>query len=290
MSNRLKEGIAASELAGDLGLMLSGPDLEVTRVCPVSELMANALTFSKEDVPLNPEVPVLVVGPGGLARGRVSVLVSDHPRLDFIRGLNMLERKVGFERPANPPNIHPTVRVGKNTVLENGVVVGEQTVIGHNVVIAEGVTIGKACLIKPGAVIGGDGFGFERESSGTPIRMPQLGSVRIGDEVEIGSLTTICRGSLGDTVIGDHVKIDDHVHIAHNCQVSDNVIITACAELSGGVEVGEGAWIAPNCAVLQKIKIGDRAFIGIGAAVIQDVQASVKVFGYPARLIPKAPE
>jgi UDP-3-O-[3-hydroxymyristoyl] glucosamine N-acyltransferase len=95
---------------------------------------------------------------------------------------------------------------------------------------------------------------------------------------------------LQDTVIGNHVKIDDHVHIAHNCVISDNVIITACAELSGGVEVGRGAWIAPNCAVLQKTRIGDDAFVGIGAAVIQDVKASARVFGYPAKLLPKAPE
>lgn len=118
--------------------------------------------------------------------------------------------------------------------LNKGVVVGAETVIENNVVVGAGVEIGARCVVKSGAVIGEDGFGFERDELGRPIRLIHLGSVVIGDDVEIGSLATVCRGTLGNTVIEDFAKIDDHVHIAHNVVVRTAALITACAEVSGG--------------------------------------------------------
>jgi UDP-3-O-[3-hydroxymyristoyl] glucosamine N-acyltransferase len=153
------------------------------------------------------------------------------------------------------------------------------------VVISDGVTIGSDCIIKSNTVIGEAGFGFERDEMGVPIRILHLGTVKIGDRVEIGSLNTICRATLGTTVIEDDVKTDDHVHIAHNCRVRRGAMITACVELSGGVDVGSFAWVGPNSSIIQKLVIGDHAFIGIGSNVTKSVPNGVSVAGNPARML-----
>jgi UDP-3-O-[3-hydroxymyristoyl] glucosamine N-acyltransferase len=165
------------------------------------------------------------------------------------------------------------------------VVVGPGTRIEPNVTIADDTHIGRDCWLKSGCVIGEPGFGLERDADGTPLRMLHLGSVILGDRVEIGALTTVCRGTLGPTVVEDDAKIDDHVHIAHNVRVGKKAMVIACAELSGGVVVGEAAWVGPNASVLEKVKIGERAFVGIGAVVLRDVAEGTTVVGNPARVL-----
>jgi len=183
--------------------------------------------------------------------------------------------------------VDPSARIGQGVVLGNGVEIGRNTVIHHNVVIGDDVIIGDNCVIKSCAVIGEDGFGFERDEDGIPIRLVHLGRVIIGNDVEIGSLTTVCRGTLGDTIIHDHVKVDDHVHIAHNVVVHMGAMIIACAEVSGGVEIGAQAWVGPNSSVIQKLKIGEKSTVGIGANVIRAVEAGAVVAGNPARTLSK---
>jgi UDP-3-O-[3-hydroxymyristoyl] glucosamine N-acyltransferase len=119
--------------------------------------------------------------------------------------------------------------------------------------------------------------------------MLHLGSVTIGNEVELGSLNTVCRGTLSNTIIEDHVKTDDHVHIAHNCTVRRAAMLTACVELSGSVDVGAFAWLGPNCSVNNGIKIGERAFVGIGSTVTKDIAGGQRVAGNPARTLPTQP-
>ncbi len=287
MKHRLRKPVRASWLAKRLGVVLVGPDLDVALVTPLDDLTAGALSFCKAPLDLAPGGPALVIGPPGMPTGAVSVLASERPRLDFVRALELLEKTSGFDRPTEPPQIHPTARIEADAILGNGVMIGEDSVIGHRAVIGEGVRIGRRCRIKSGAIIGEDGFGFERDENGLPLRMVHLGSVVIGDDVEVGSLSTICRGTLGDTIVENHVKIDDHVHVAHNCRLREGAIITACAELSGGVEVGRFAWVSPNSAVMQKARIGERATVGLGAAVVGDVKPETTVFGNPAKRLVK---
>jgi UDP-3-O-[3-hydroxymyristoyl] glucosamine N-acyltransferase len=106
--------------------------------------------------------------------------------------------------------------------------------------------------------------------------------VRIGDFVEIGAKCTVARGTITDTIVGDHVKTDDHVHIAHNCVIGARSILTACAELSGRVTVGERCWLGPNCSIMDGVRIGDGATVGLGAVVVEDVPAGRKVMGLGA--------
>jgi len=124
-----------------------------------------------------------------------------------------------------------------------------------------------------------DGFGFDFEEDGTPVRIPHIGNVIIGNNVEIGAKNTIARGTIDNTVIANNVKIDDQVHIAHNCFIGNNTIITACVEISGSVTIGENCWIGPNCSIIQKVTIGDNTTIGIGSIITKDIEANKKIMG-----------
>lgn len=144
---------------------------------------------------------------------------------------------------------------------------------------------GKNCRIKPGVILGEEGFGFERDEQGRPLRFPHFGRVVLGDEVEVGANTVVSRGALSDTTIGAYTKIDDLVYIAHNCQIGERVMIAGGAKLCGGVTVGKDAWIGAGACIKQNIQIGAGAVIGMGAVVISDVPAFATVAGNPARIL-----
>lgn len=226
------------------------------------------------------------------AAGRCPVphVLVENPRLAFaevVRALLAPPPPQGIESTAI---VHPESRIGEGAyighyaVIGSGVEVGEDTVIGHHCVVAPSVRIGARCRIKPHAVLGGDGFGFEPRPDGTQVRLPHLGGVWIGDDVEIGSFVSIASGTLDDTVLADGVKVDDHVFIAHNVRVGANAMIIAGAEISGSVQIGEGAWIAPQATILNQLKIGDGALVGIGSVVVEDVPEGMIVAGNPARV------
>ena len=101
--------------------------------------------------------------------------------------------------------------------------------------------------------------------------------------MEVGNFCTICRGTIDPTVIRKGTKIDDHCHIAHNVQIGENVIITACAEVSGSVQIDNQSWIGPNASILNGVKIETKALVGIGAVVIRDIETNKHVLGNPAR-------
>lgn len=280
----LSSPVNASELALALGAELLGQDLPICTVRSIGNLADNCLAFSRAEF-LASESKAVVISPkpSSTAVGNVSIIVSKSPRLDFARALLWLRSKVGFLRPMGSPVMDDSVCVGMNCVIGQGVEIGSGTVIGNNVTITDGVTIGKNCVIKSCAVIGEDGFGFERDEEGMPLRLVHLGSVVIGDDVEVGSFTTVCRGTLDDTLIEDHVKIDDHVHIAHNVKIRRGAMVIACAEVSGGVEIGERAWVGPNSAIIQKVKIGSDALVGIAANILKDIPAGATVVGNPGK-------
>lgn len=287
MGHQLRSSVTASAIARACSLELVGPDLEVRHVAPLSSVAVGGLCFSKA-VPFGPvESGCVVIAEPGAEKHASTVLLAAHPRLAFAKALDFLERTVGFQRATADPDIDPTAVVSPMAVIGKGVRVGAHTVVNHFVVIGEGVQIGERCVIKSGAVIGEDGFGFERDEDGMPVRLVHLGSVLIGSSVEIGSLTTVCRGTLSDTLIDDFAKIDDHVHIAHNCKIGAGAMVIACAEVSGGVVLGRGTWVGPNASIIQQMTIGEGAFVGIGANVLRDVSPGATVVGNPAK--PLAP-
>lgn len=133
------------------------------------------------------------------------------------------------------------------------------------------------------SVVGGVGFGFATSRNGEHIRIPHLGHVRIGRHVSIGSNTCIDRAVIGETYIGTGTKIDNLVHVAHNCKIGDDVLICAGAVLCGSVEVGDGAFIGAGAVIKNKVKIGKKAIIGAGAVVVKDVEEGQTVKGNPAK-------
>ena len=285
MDRKLSQPVSALELAAHLGLSLRNGDMVLTSVASVGDAQQGALCFAKTlqwAVQARSEC-LLMTTPELAAERQGLTLLSGSPRLDFARALTYLEQCAGFVWSDAPPQVHPTARIGQHVVIGKGVVIGEGSVIYHHVVIGDEVQIGRNCVIKSGAVIGEEGFGFERAPTGEALRLPHLGKVVIGDHVEIGSLTTVCRGTLADTVIKDGAKIDDHVHIAHNVHIGRHAFVIACAEVSGGVRIGERAWIAPNASVLNQLTIGDDAVVGLGSVVVKHVPAGTVVAGNPAK-------
>lgn len=220
-------------------------------------------------------------------QGKVLIVVK-HPKMALA--------KVGNQFFVEKPEIgiHPTAIIHNEARIGNDVSIGAYCVIGRATIgdgciidsqvrIYDDVVIGNHCNIKAGAIIGGAGFGFERDENGNKFRFPQIGSVRIGDDVEIGSQTCIDRGALSDTIIGDHTKINNLCHIAHNNRIGRNVTITGCVNLSGGNIIEDNVWVAPNASLVGYVHIGENATIGMGAVVVKDIPANEVWVGNPAK-------
>ena len=220
----------------------------------------------------------------------VTILVSDNPRLSFMRAVGEY-----FLSPSPVPGIHPaatihptamvapSAHVGPGCVIGADCVVDDKSILHPNVTLYWGVRVGKGCVIHSGTVVGADGFGYERNEDGVLEKFPHLGGVVIGENVEIGSNVSIDRGTLGDTVIMENVRIDNQVHIAHNVFVGRDSAIIAQAMIGGSVKIGERAWIAPSAVIMNQVMIGADATVGLGAVVTKDVAEGQTVMGSPAQ-------
>ncbi len=176
------------------------------------------------------------------------------------------------------------VQIASSATVAPNVVLGDRCRIQENVVLRPNTRIGNDAVIKPNAVVGGDGFEI-RNIGGKRRVVPHVGGVWIGDDVEIGSATCVDRGVFGEfTTLGNGTKIDNLVHVAHRVVMGPRCSIVACAEVSGSVTLGEGAWIGPNASVNQGLTLGSYSFIGTGAVVTKSVPAHGLSYGNPARL------
>jgi UDP-3-O-[3-hydroxymyristoyl] glucosamine N-acyltransferase len=160
--------------------------------------------------------------------------------------------------------------------------IGRGTVINSNVSIYPGCIIGDNCIIHSGTVIGADGFSFI-EDNGALLKVPQIGNVVIGTGVEIGANSCIDRAAFGSTRIGNNVKIDNLVHIAHNCEIGESTIIVAQAGIAGSTKIGTGCVIGGQVGIVDHVTIGDGAKIGSQAGIPGNVEAGAMLTGTPAR-------
>jgi UDP-3-O-[3-hydroxymyristoyl] glucosamine N-acyltransferase len=167
--------------------------------------------------------------------------------------------------------------------------IGAETMLHPHVTIRERVTIGSRCVVHSGAVIGGDGFGFETVD-GRHVKVPQVGGVEIGDEVEIGAGVTIDRARFGMTRIGEGTKIDNLVQIAHNVVIGPHCLIVAQAGISGSTRLGKYVVLAGQVGVVGHITLGDGSTVGAQSGVSKSVPAGAKVFGSPAEPMMEAAE
>ncbi|MGK0673256.1 MAG: UDP-3-O-(3-hydroxymyristoyl)glucosamine N-acyltransferase [Halothiobacillaceae bacterium] len=274
------------ELAERIGARLLGdPDHDVLRVATLEQDDPHALGFIQDAAylsALKAKKAGVVILPPVFEQAYVGPrLLSDTPQLSFARAARLLH-----PRPVRQ-GIHPsawvetgaqidaTAWIGPLTVVARGakigagVQIGPQCFVGEGssigtdtelvarVTLLDGVRIGARCIIHPGAVIGSDGFGLAHAHSHWE-RVPQLGGVLIGDDVDIGANTTVDRGTLGDTVIANGVKIDNLVQIAHNVVIGEHTAIAGCAGLAGSSRVGRHCMLAGGVGLAGHLELADR--------------------------------
>lgn len=290
--------LSARTIAADLNGTLLGPDALVMTPAPIADASAQTLTFVGDVERFAAEfaralgLGATVFAPEGteLPEGSPgSVIAVANPRASF--GLAVARYFV----PASPTGIaesarvhpsaqvHETAYVGEFTVVREGAIIEAYAEIRDHVVIGRNVVVGSHALVKSQAVIGEEGFGIEKDADGNNFHVPHIGSVRLGAHTEVGNFTTVCSGTISATEVGDYTKIDDHVHIAHNCRIGRNVIITACAEISGSVTIEDDVWIGPNASVIQGLTLGRDSLLGIGAVAVKSVPENEVRVGNPAK-------
>ena len=247
--------------------------------------------------------------PAGLSLADHTTIAVAHPKLAFVRAAAALRPE-----KAVAPGVHPTaliapeaqlapdVSVGAYAVIEAGVSVGSGTRLGPGVFLGEGVQVGAQCVFHPrvtvypgarignrvilhaGVVVGSDGFGYVF-AEGRHQKFPQLGQVVLEDDVEIGSNTTVDRGSLGTTLIGQGTKIDNLVQVAHNVRIGRHCVIAAQTGISGSVEIGDYVVMGGQVGIGDHVRIEARAVLGGGAGILPGkiVREGQTVWGRPGR-------
>lgn len=184
--------------------------------------------------------------------------------------------------------IGPNVKIGENSTIYPNVTILDECTIGKNTIIWSGTVvrerchIGHACIIHPNATIGADGFGFRPCPEKGLVKIPQIGNVIIGNNVEIGANSCIDRGKFSSTVLGDGCKIDNLVQIGHNSKLGRFCIMAGNSGLAGSVTLGNGVIIGGSASIKDHTTIGDGAIIGAGSGVTCDIPAGKTMLGYPA--------
>lgn len=255
--------------------------------------------------------PALVLTAEKLAPSAVNIFpgatiaIAQVPKAAFARIAVALHRSltdlVGEEAGADAPspNIAKSAHLAKGAIVMPGadigddVVIGPRSVIGPGVVVGEGTRIGphtsishaligRECVILAGARIGEAGFGYVADN-GRALALPQLGRVVMGDHVDIGANTTVDRGALSDTEIGDGTKIDNLVQVAHNCRLGKGVLIASQTGISGSCDIGDGVMIGGQAGMADHLTIGAGAIISAKSGLMKDVPPGERWGGIPAK-------
>jgi UDP-3-O-[3-hydroxymyristoyl] glucosamine N-acyltransferase len=297
----------AAELQGDV---VGDGSLVIQGVAGIREALPGDLTFianNRYDAYLNETRASAVICSREPRVCDVPLLLVDNPYLAFQRAVRIF--RPDLYRPA--PGIHPSAvvslvatvgagaAIGPMCVVEAGAVIGDRAVlmpgcyVGHQVtigadtvlhprvVVREECVVGARCILHPGVVIGSDGFGFAFDE-GRYHKVPQVGNVVIGDDVEIGANTTVDRATTHSTTIGDGTKIDNLVQIGHNVVIGRHCIVVAQVGISGSTELEDYVTLGGQAGLIGHIKIGKGAMIGAQSGVTKSVAAETVVSGYPA--------
>ncbi len=293
--------------------LVGGTDPEITGAAPLDRAGPGELSFVAQARYL----PYLQASRAGLLLVDASVVErveDERPRIvvaDVHAGLVRVLPAL-YPEASVPAGVHPTavvaadaqlgdgVAIGPGAVIGEGSRIGDRSEIGANVVVGPGCDLGEDVILHPhvvlyrrtrvgartvvhaGACLGADGFGFVAVD-GVPRKIPQVGNCWIGSDVEIGANVTVDRGSIGSTEIGDHVKIDNLVHVGHNVRIGAGSIIVAQVGISGSTRLGRGVTVGGQAGLNGHIEIGDGAKIAAQAGVFGDVPAGEIWSGYPAR-------
>lgn len=298
-----------SELAQQLGGQLHGDDCRVSDIAPLDMAGPDQLSFVAQ-AKYRPQVSAtraaaVVLKPEWVSSADRPALLVANPYAWFARAQALFH-----PAPAPRPGVHerawvavgaqvdPSAEIGAAAVIEEGAVVGARVVVHPGVVLGKNVRIGADCIIYPnvvvyheceigercivhaGAVIGADGFGNAMDD-GAWVKIPQIGRVVIGNDVEIGANTTIDRGAMSDTVIADDVKIDNLIMIAHNVRIGAHTAIAGCVGIAGSTTIGEYCTIGGASMINGHIEIGDRVHCNGGTLVTRSLESGKAYAGYP---------
>jgi len=293
--------LTLGEIAHSLNLELKGdPSILITGLASINDAGPDQLSFlfsSAYQIHLKDSAAAaLVVRAEDAEHCTQPHIISKQPRLTWAQVAAMFDPKpLPNLKLHESADISPTascgseVTVGANAVIESavrldhgvvigpgcvigeGVTIGEGSVLSANVTVYHGVKIGKNTLIHSGAVIGADGFGFEFDGRGL-VKIPQIYSVDIGDDVEIGAGTTIDRGALKDTVISNGVKLDNQVQIGHGVFIGANTAISGCSAIGGSTKVGSYCLIGGGVGIVDNIEVTDQVEITALSLVSQSIK------------------
>jgi len=306
MKFKLKEiaDLVQGELAGD-------PDIVITGISGIKEARQGDITFlanSKYASLMHMTKASAIITSREITESSRPLIKTDDPSVAFTKVVEL----VASNNVKHPQGIHPTaviskkahlgknVAVGAYAVVEDDVCIGNDTIVYGGCYLGHHAKIGKNCLIYPhvsirerieigdrviihsGAAIGSDGFGFAMVG-GVQEKIPQIGTVSIENDVEIGANVAIDRARFDKTVIGKGTKIDNLVQIAHNVVTGENCVIVAQAGISGSTILGKGVILAGQAGIVGHIRIGDRAIVAAQAGVTKSISPGTKVSGYPAK-------
>ena len=284
------------QIADALGARLVGPDqAEIRGVASIESASSNDLAFVEDEkhlaAALQSQAGAIIAREFAAAAGSgKALLITDHPKLAFARAAQMLRQNSdggSQERIHSSAVVHSSaklgsgVRVEARAVINENAEIGESTQVGSGCSIGAGVKIGRRCEIYPnvtiypgtslgdrvivhaGAVLGSDGFGYVRDrKTGHYEKFPQVGRLVIEDDVEIGANATVDRGALDETRIHRGAKIDNLVHIGHNCQIGEDVVIAAQTGLSGSITIENGAVLGGQVGIGEHATIGEGVMLG----------------------------
>ena len=295
------------------GEVIGDETVVITGICGIREAQEGDLTFiaNAKYLPLMRQTKAAaIITSREVRQAPKPIIQTDNPDLAFAKMVNLLAPN----EFAHPQGIHPTAVIGKNvklgkevaiqpyvvignhavvgdrTILYTGVFVGDHAKIGNHtliyphVTIRERVEIGDRVIIHSGTVIGSDGFGFSTVK-GVHVKIPQIGIVRIEDDVEIGANVTIDRARFGVTHIKRGTKVDNLVQIAHNAVIGEHAIIVAQAGISGSTTIGNGVILAGQAGVVGHIEVGDNTIVGAQSGVSKSVGPNNIILGSPAKPI-----
>lgn len=292
------------------GTLIGNPEQEIKGLQGIMEAQSGDITFLanpkyKDQLPLC-KASAVIVSEGVEVEG-MNLIQTKNPRMDFAKLVGLMvppkkeipgvsdqafidpSAKIGKEVTIYPGvHIGANSKVGDRTVLYTGTFVGDNVSIGEDCLIYSSVSIlhetiiGNRVVINPNSVLGSEGFGYERDGD-RHFKIPQVGNIIIEDDVEIGSLCAIDCGSIKATIIKQGTKLDNLIHIAHNCELGENNLVLSQAGIAGTVKTGKNVYFAGKAGCMDHVTICDRAQIGGGAVVTGNIEEPGQYFGYPAR-------
>ena len=304
------------EIARQIGAKLEGmAERAVRGMAPLESAGSEELCYAESERMLDAVVGSaaagVIVGEGFPALPSCNLLRVKDPKVGFVRALELFQssrRLAGVHSTAavaSDAEIAEDAWIGPMAVVESAVVIGAGSqigagvfvgrgtrigcdcAIGPNVVLMQGTVVGDRCVLHPGAVIGADGYGFHWMGDHHH-KIPQLGTVVLEDDVEVGANTCIDRATLGETRIGRGSKFDNLVQLGHNCQIGEHVLMVAQAGIGGSCRIGNLVAVSGQVAIVDHTTIGDGVQIGGQSGVISDLAPGAKVLGAPARPIGRA--